>query len=238
MNFDYSNVTHVVIQTGNAPFLTDLPEIESSLREDTGSQMTCIFTNSTVDTRLGVLVSSPTDFDFRPDYTDPCYTGDLETYHTQVSDLCHQLLSRKSENPFYSDAVHYLDEHLTRAHEQWGLNQIPSLPCTFTYERIIDAAFEWSLKPVETADFDEQMSYQDRLAETQQVITALGGLHSVEGTICFKMDPDRSVDPFQLINSITAEPIRYCVVGEMTRFRCVHTETMDILIITYGAKDR
>ena len=140
----FTDLTHVIIDTGYAPPLGNLLEIESVLRDEFESNITCLFANDTT-WHLGVMIPCP--FGFKPHtlHLPPQKSTKPEIYIEQTKSQIDQMMSLCKQHPFYDYAMQSLSEQLHQFEEIYQ-NQKEHQRLDL-YETLHDAVYEWSLQP-------------------------------------------------------------------------------------------
>lgn len=137
---DFNEITHVIINTGYVPPLKNLLGIESVLRDEFESDITCLFASDST-WHLSVMIPNP--FGFKP--TQLCLPPggviDPEFYIEQVD----KLMSRCKQHPFYDHAMQSLIGHRKMFDEIYQSQ--PDHPRLDLYEDLYQMVYEWSIEP-------------------------------------------------------------------------------------------
>jgi hypothetical protein len=143
---ELGNASYIVIKTGYAPPLRNLMEIELAVREDTESNMTCLFACDTT-WHLGVLVPNPAGFKSSV-YTCPKNKDKTKNDETvqQILLLTEHMMSKMSTHPFYDLAKKSYDDlvkHHNRIYTEQNKTRVD------LYTDIFNEVKEWTLEPLE-----------------------------------------------------------------------------------------
>jgi hypothetical protein len=242
---DFSQMTHVIIETGYAPHLANLMGIEEVLRGEFDAPITCLFANDPY-WHLGITIPSPFGFE--------SHTTIKPRSPSQVIECVNRMMATQVDHPFYQQVK------TTVANKITDLNQShPDL-----YDDLYTRVDDWSLKPISPdsvldhviceqmvntggedvlycANFAEEgdeplMSYNERLKETIRVVNLMGGLGSVSGTLCFKLSPNHHQSPSEILEIIKKNDLSYCASFGLEGFACVSDDQMKILVLKYDAE--
>jgi hypothetical protein len=251
-------LTHIVIDTGYAPELGQLLDIESCLRKEINESEGNVTTIFACDTNwhLGVLVPNPFGF-VNPSCTKP-------KNNKQIIDLIDQLMVTKQSHPFYQLAKSSLMKSRQRYDDI--LKTQPTRKDL--YDDLLDRVIEWTLEPINptqvytyadhtalsvntendslydgfvgeyelTMEEGDQpiMSYNDRLVEAQTIIQLLGGTDACNGTLCFKVES--TTNPFEINDIIKKAGLSYCATFGLEGFNLTESGSYKILTIKYDAE--
>lgn len=188
-------------------------------------------------------------------------------YINTVNSLVDAMMSQRIYHPFYMHARNALDKQRTQTEEIYD-SQL-SEPRLDLYEDLFDTVKEWTLEPsapyskmsytdycnrtsgdrmlYDVADSRLTMrenditlaSYNDRLVETNLLFSQYKEIFDQNGSLCFKLPRDNSVQPMNFMNVIEQHGLSYCAVFGLSSIQHVvidASEQKNILIINYDAE--
>ena len=259
----FTDLTHVIINTGYAPPLADLLSIESVLRDKYENNLTCLFASNTV-WHLGVMIPDP--FGFKPHPFSLPESTEAEIYIKQVKSLINQMMSQRRQHPFYQQAMDALTRMSKMSDDMY--QEQKDRPCLDLYENLFNETYEWSVEPLtpdrafdyhaykEGSDEEHErlydafgeyelivdksdqpvLSYNTRLAETQTIIDLLGGFPKANGCVCIKLPDHHNINPLNILDTIIENDLSYCASFGLDGFRYVTNGSMKILVLEYDAE--